>query len=68
MSDPQGEKIGVLDEYGTIWNGEPGSPGAQVIGDIVPRADEETYDVYLGCDRCNTTASCKISGDRCLHR
>lgn len=57
--------IGIVDEYGTIWAGEPGA--SDRIGDLIPRKDEETWEVHLECDRCDTTASCKITGNRCLH-
>lgn len=68
MSEPRGQRIGVVDEYGSIWDREPGAPGSQIIGDLVPHADEETSDVFLGCDRCATLASCKITGHECLHQ
>lgn len=42
---PQGRLRGVVDEYGTIWDGEPGS--SRRIGDLVTRDDEETAWLYL---------------------
>jgi hypothetical protein len=40
----QGRHVGVVDEYGTVWAGEPGD--SRVIGDLVPR-DDETSTLYL---------------------
>lgn len=37
--------IGIADEYGTIWSGEPGS--SERIGDLVQRGDSETFEVHL---------------------
>ena len=37
--------IGVADEYGTIWAGEPGA--SKRIGDLVQRDDDETFEVRL---------------------
>jgi hypothetical protein len=42
---PVGIFVGIADEYGTIWDGEPGV--SNIIGDIVVRADEETCEVYV---------------------
>lgn len=39
--------IGVADEYGTIWSGEPGAAGSRRIGDLVLRYDEETSWVVI---------------------
>lgn len=44
-SPPRGELVGIMDEYGTIWSGEPGA--SEVIGDMVTRPDEETHEIYL---------------------
>lgn len=44
---PIGTLRGIADEYGTIWDGEPGAAGSTIIGDLVIRADEETSEVYL---------------------
>lgn len=45
--EPIGRLVGYLDEYGTIWSGEPGAVGSEAIGDLVPRSDEEVHLVYL---------------------
>ena len=37
--------IGIADDYGTIWNGEPGS--SEQIGDLVQRGDSETFEVRV---------------------
>jgi hypothetical protein len=37
--------IGIADEYGTIWKGEPGA--SERIGDLVQRGDGETSEVRL---------------------
>jgi hypothetical protein len=37
--------IGIADEYGTIWSGEPGA--SVRIGDLVARGDEETQEVRI---------------------
>jgi hypothetical protein len=37
--------VGIADEYGTIWRGEPGA--SERIGDLVQRADQETFEVRL---------------------
>lgn len=42
---PQGSLVGVVDEYGTVWEGEPGA--SRRIGDLVIRDDEETSWLYL---------------------
>jgi hypothetical protein len=42
---PRGEFVGVMDEYGSIWSGEPGA--SEIIGDGVVRPDEETTAIYL---------------------
>lgn len=45
-SKPRGEFVGVMDEYGTIWSGEPGT--SKVIGDAVVRPrSEETMAIFL---------------------
>lgn len=44
---PHGEVAGIVDEYGTIWDGEPGADDSIVIGDIVPRNDQETFTLYI---------------------
>lgn len=42
----EGRRVGVVDEYGTVWSGEPGV--SQIIGDLIPRKrDEETSYLYL---------------------
>lgn len=38
--------VGIADEYGTIWVGEPGA--SERLGDLVLRADEETSEVWIG--------------------
>ena len=48
ISEPAtvGRRVGVVDEYGTVWSGEPGT--SKVIGDLIPRKrDEETSYLYL---------------------
>jgi hypothetical protein len=42
---PQGRLVGVVDEYGTVWAGEPGE--SKRIGDLVVRDDEETSWLYV---------------------
>lgn len=37
--------IGYLDEYGTIWDGEPGASNR--IGDAIQCADEETFEIWI---------------------
>ena len=37
--------IGIADEYGSIWSGEPGV--SDRIGDLVQRGDGETFEVRL---------------------
>ena len=37
--------IGIADEYGTIWSGEPGA--SDRVGDLIQRPDEETCEVRL---------------------
>lgn len=44
-SPPQGALCGVVDEYGTVWAGEPGT--SEQIGELVIRDDEETSWLYL---------------------
>ena len=44
---PRGRYVGIADEYGTIWDGEPGAEGSSVIGDITARSDGETLNVYI---------------------
>lgn len=43
--EPHGELVGIVDEYGTVWDGEPGV--SNIIGDLVVRPDEETLELYL---------------------
>jgi hypothetical protein len=38
--------VGIADEYGTIWRGQPGA--SERIGDLVRRPDDETFEVRLG--------------------
>lgn len=38
-------RLGIADEYGTIWSGEPGA--SPRVGDLIPRRDEETFVVSL---------------------
>jgi hypothetical protein len=46
MTDHEhGHLVGIADEYGTIWAGEPGA--SERVGDLVQRADEETFEVRL---------------------
>ena len=45
---PQGRLVGVVDEYGTVWAGEPGE--SRRIGDLVVRDDEETSWLYIEVD------------------
>ena len=45
MGHSQGHLVGIADEYGTIWAGEPGA--SERIGDLVQRGDEETFEVRL---------------------
>lgn len=41
-------EVGIVDEYGTVWDGEPGASGSKRIGDLVPREnDQETATLYL---------------------
>lgn len=40
-----GRLIGIADEYGTIWAGEPGT--SERLGDLVQRGDGETFEVRL---------------------
>ena len=40
-----GQLLGIADEYGTIWSGEPGA--SERVGDLIQRADEETFEVRL---------------------
>lgn len=40
-------EVGIVDEYGTVWNGEPGESGSKRIGDLVPRENTETAVLYL---------------------
>lgn len=47
MSDVRGDKVGVVDEYGSVWDGEPGAQESKIIGDLVVRPDEETSDLHL---------------------
>lgn len=42
---PPGRRVGVVDEYGTVWTGEPGA--SQRIGELVMRDDEETSWLYV---------------------
>jgi hypothetical protein len=44
-SPPTGRCVGVVDEYGTVWDGEPGA--SRIIGDLIVREDEETSWLYL---------------------
>ena len=37
--------VGIADEYGTIWAGEPGA--SERAGDLIQRADEETFEIRL---------------------
>lgn len=41
----RGWLLGIADEYGTIWEGEPGA--SERIGDLVQRGDSETFEVHL---------------------
>lgn len=41
-----GHLLGIADEYGSIWTGEPGA--SERIGDLVQRPDEETFEIRLG--------------------
>lgn len=45
MSATSGHLVGIADEYGTIWKDEPGA--SDRIGDLVQRADSETFEVRL---------------------
>lgn len=49
MSEPRGRLVGIVDEYGTVWSGEPGATrdGSRPIGDLVVRDDDETGELYL---------------------
>lgn len=40
-----GQLLGIADEYGTIWSGEPGA--SERVGDLIKRPDEETFEVRL---------------------
>lgn len=40
-----GHLVGIADEYGSIWKGEPGA--SERIGDLVQRGDSETFEVRL---------------------
>lgn len=42
---PRGSLVGTMDEYGTIWDGEPGV--SNIIGDLVSNDSDETCKVYL---------------------
>lgn len=44
--DAERTRIGVLDEYLSIWDGEPGA--SRRIGEGITRADEQTVELYLG--------------------
>ena len=44
-----GYLVGIADEYGTIWAGEPGASGR--VGDLVQRPDQETFEVRLSAGR-----------------
>lgn len=44
---PQGQLVGTVDEYGTVWSGAPGAPGSVRIGDLVQREGSEEADLYL---------------------
>lgn len=45
-------EVGIVDEYGTVWDGEPGAPGSKRIGDLVPREnDPDSATLYLTEDR-----------------
>lgn len=44
-TSPKGRLRGVVDEYGTVWDGEPGA--SNIIGDLIMRDDEETSWLYL---------------------
>lgn len=63
--------VGYIDEYGTVWSGEPGA--SDRIGDVIFWAEDtgmkyvEAAELHLKCDRCNTLNSCKITGQKCLH-
>lgn len=47
MADPRGKLIGYVDEYGTVWDGYPGT-GSNVIGDLVVNDDDpEAAELYL---------------------
>jgi len=47
QAEPHGEFVGTIDEYGTVWDGEPGATDSRVIGDIIARKDGETFALYL---------------------
>lgn len=44
-----GYLVGIADEYGTIWAAEPGA--SERVGDLVQRADQETFEVRLSVGR-----------------
>lgn len=46
-AEPIGVRVGIADEFGSIWDGEPGENGSKVIGDLVTRDDGETQVVYV---------------------
>ena len=37
--------VGVVDEYGSVWSGDPGA--SELIGDLMIRADGETSELHL---------------------
>lgn len=43
--DEHGYLVGIADEYGTIWGGEPGA--SERLGGLIQRPDEETFEVRL---------------------
>lgn len=45
QAEPRGSLVGTLDEYGTVWDGEPGA--SDVIGDLVSNDADETMAVYI---------------------
>jgi len=45
MGHEHGHLVGIADEYGTIWAGEPRA--SERVGDLVQRGDEETFEVRL---------------------
>lgn len=44
---PRGDLVGTVDEYGTVWDGEPGAQGSNPIGDLVMNDDGETGQLYI---------------------